>query len=272
VQVGGTITNHSYSFRAGGLDSDFLSPADIVTAFSYCYSGCGLPSSSSHNLGNVRTFITTKWSDKFDSNSNPCTACHNPHMVIGDPANRPSEGKSSGTRGYSPVSLPSLHSKVTSDWGLWGDVSAERMDVKASSYIPSGYYQAPKNGSSSYEPDGSSPGDGSNLTDFVTFCTDCHANTGINTSHSLFNPDPSPGQYPYPEGSMGRTTLNKIEWENEQHGGYQAFTVLGCYSDQGGYLLANPYTNCGEKNYVLSCTDCHEPHGSPNNYLVRRRQ
>jgi hypothetical protein len=71
-------------------------------------------------------------------------------------------------------------------------------------------------------------------------------------------------------GAINRTTLFKIDWAYEQHGGNQAFTDLSCYGDEGGYLLANPYTNCGSTNYVLSCADCHEPHGSPNNYLIRR--
>ncbi|MDH4231591.1 MAG: hypothetical protein OEW04_06120 [Nitrospirota bacterium] len=264
VQVGESITNHSYSFRAGRLSPDFLSPADIKQAFTYCYSGCGdttTGSSSSHNLGNIQDFIKVRWN--YTADSNPCTGCHNPHMVIGDPAGTDywSSSKTDGTRGYSPVSRPSLHSKVTSDWGLWGDVTAERMDVKASSL--GGAYQAPLNGSSTYEPDGSSTQDGSNLTDFVTFCTDCHANDNISTSHNLFDPA---------TGNVGRYTLFKIDWTKELHGqvaAFQGLLLLSCNPVPSVYLLADPYA-CGT-NYVLSCTDCHEPHGSPNNVLARPR-
>jgi hypothetical protein len=256
-QAGG-IVNRSYSYRAGGYSSDSLN--DILEAFSFCYSGCGTPSSSSHNLANIKTVITGKpWN--YTSDSNPCTACHNPHMVIGDPANAPNSGKTSGTRGFSPVSRPSLHSKVTSDWGLWGDVAAERMDQKAPAVGAGTMYQAPYNDTNKYEPDGSSTENGSNLTDFVSFCTDCHnASDTINTDHSLFNPS---------TGAMGRYTLFKINWPGEHHGGYA--TTNYC-SLSGVSLLASPYdglTDCGK--HVLSCTDCHEPHGSPNNYLVRPR-
>jgi hypothetical protein len=251
-QTGGLV-NRSYSYRAGGYSSDSLN--DILEAFSFCYSGCSSPSSSSHNLDNIKSFINGKWN--YTSDSNPCNACHNPHAAIGDPANAPNSDKSFGTRGYSPVSRPSLHSKETSVWGLWGDVAAERMNVKANAL--GGIYQSPLNGSSSYEPDGSSTEDGANLTDFVTFCTDCHneSNTII-TSHSLFNPS---------TGAMGRNELFKINWTSEHHGGY---AITNYCSLSGVSLLASPYdglTNCGK--HVLSCTDCHEPHGSTNNYLVR---
>ena len=257
-QTGGLV-NRSYSYRAGGYSSDSLN--DILEAFSFCYSGCGSPSSSSHNLDNIKSFITGKWN--YTADSNPCNACHNPHAAIGDPANVPNSGKTFGTRGYSPVSRPSLHSKDTSAWGLWGDLAAERMNVKASN-LGGGIYQSPRNSGSTYEPDGSSTQDGSNLTDFVSFCTDCHneSNT-ISTSHSLFNPS---------TGAIGRNTLFKIDWTKEWHGGNSGFVPycsMGTAPDIIS-LLAVPYdgTNkCGQ--YVLSCTDCHEPHGSPNNFLVR---
>lgn len=255
VQTGGAITNHSYSFRAGGLTPDFLSPADIVTAFSYCYSGCSTPSSSSHNLGDIRTFITGKWN--YTADSNPCNACHSPHMAEGDPANLSSGTKSSGARGW-PVSLPSLHSKDNNAWGLWGDDPAsERMSI----YAP-GKYQAPKNSASTYEPDGSLTQDGSNLTDFDTFCIDCHDNANnITTSHGSLPNRVTPGQ------------INKFNWAGEHHGSSPKTTYCGL----GGppptvSLLAAPYdglNKCGQ--YVLACTDCHEPHGSPNNFLVRKQ-
>jgi hypothetical protein len=204
---------------------------DILEAFT-----TGGPTTilSVHNLDNISTFITSKaWG--YTANSNPCCACHNPHAVQGDPANSGSTAKSSGTRGY-PISRPSLHA-TPSTWGLWGDGAGEKM----SNYTAS--YQSPYRfgSTTTYEPDGSATTNGSNLTDINTFCIDCHNAT--NTIYST---------------NLGRN-LKTIDWDNEKHGkglAEVAITVDAPYSSTMGY--------------VLSCTDCHEPHGSPNAFLIRK--
>lgn len=235
LQTGGLL-NRSYSYRAGGYLADPLN--DVQEAFSFS------SPATAHNLGNIRTFINGKWG--YTSNSNPCAACHNPHAVKGDPANSPYNRKTSGTRGYSPVSRPSQHSFDNNAWGLWGDAPAERMNTYASSL--GGLYQAPI-AASGYEPDGSSVQDGSNLTDFNSLCIDCHNNSNIIYSNVLLR------------------NLCAFSYANEMHGGYAAsYCAVGATS-----LLSAPYdglTQCGK--YVLACTDCHEPHGAPNNFLVRK--
>ncbi len=226
-QSGGGITNRSYSYRAGGWS--FSSITDILSAFSYT------SPASSHNLNDIRLFIDNKWG--FTANSSPCAACHNPHAVQGDPENSPSGFKTSSSRGY-PVSRPALHN--TNPWGLWGDVASERMNAYTLNY------QAPYryNSTSTYEPDGSTTQNGSNLTDFPTLCTDCH-----NTVNTIYS------------SNLGRN-LRKIDWNNEKHGKGDADVSL-CGD--------NPYpsgaTGLGK---VLSCLDCHEPHGSPNAFLIRQ--
>ncbi|MEW6676000.1 MAG: hypothetical protein AB1348_08390, partial [Nitrospirota bacterium] len=116
------IDNYSYSYRAGGWTADTLN--DIKEAFD------PLISLSSHNLTDIRTFINGKWG--YTADSNPCTACHNPHRTQGDPANS-SLPKNSTTRGW-PVSRPSQHSKDNNAWELWGDVSTERMSYYTANY------------------------------------------------------------------------------------------------------------------------------------------
>ncbi len=240
-QAGGGIVNRSYSYRAGGWTDDPLN--DILQAFTY-----GPPtfptSSSSHRLYDIKTFITGKWG--YTANSNPCTACHNPHAAQGDPANQTDNAdsaKTTTTRGW-PVTLPSKHgSQVPADI-LWGDGSGEKMSDYASGYT----YQAPYRFGSvtDYEPDGSTTTDGSNLTDYVTFCTDCHHYSPTPVSTRLDN-----------------TFLKDIDWANSIHGGKDS-------SQPDAIRRKAPY-NAEEKNYVLACTDCHEPHGSPN-YCYRIRK
>jgi len=231
TQTGG-IFNRSYSYRAGDWSDD--TPGDIFEAFKYG-PPTNLTTSSSHRLDDISTFINGKWG--YTANSNPCTACHNPHAAQGDPANSPNNAKSFGTRGY-PVSLPSDHvDKYV--WDVYGDDTGEKMRDYSS------YYQAPyRSGSTSvYEPDGSTTIDGTNLTDYVTFCTDCHH----------YSPTPVSSR-------LGDTNLKDIDWSatGDYHGN----------KDGGGGEKA-PYTDA--TNYVLACTDCHEPHGSPNYcYLIRK--
>ncbi len=238
-QNGGAIINRSYSYRAGGWTSDTLN--DVLESFSF------LPADSDHNLDNILTFIDGRW--EYTSNSNPCNACHNPHSAQGDPANASNSTKSSGTRGW-PVSRPSLHdADDNGSWGLWGDGAGEKM----SDYTAN--YQAPYRFSSSvvFEPDGSLTQDGSNLTDYVTFCTDCHNNTNIINSTDL-----------------GRN-LNTFDWNFEKHGkGATDDNLPNSNEPVTCNRILAPYQvgTCGP--YALSCTDCHEPHGSPNLFLVRR--
>ena len=231
-QSDGFIKNYSYAYRAGNYD-DSAGNDDIKQAFDNI-SG----NASSHNLNDIRTFITGKWG--YTSNSNPCCACHNPHAAQGDPANSTNQ-KSSSTRGY-PVSRPSNHS-VLASWGLWGNESGEKM----SKYTL--YYQAPYRfgeiASYKYEPDGSTTiMDGSNLTDYVTFCLDCH--------------------YPYQPQSTLLGTLKVINWETSVHGKAESWKQNDAAERKA------PYNSAVNRNYVLACTDCHEPHGSTNYcYLIR---
>ena len=83
------------------------------------------------------------------------------------------------------------------------------------------------------------------MPDYVTFCTDCH-----NKSSNIYSSTISGGP----------RTLLPIDWSTgDQHG-----AVVGA----GTRVLKAPFSS--STNYVLSCLDCHEPHGSPNITLLRR--
>ena len=224
------ITNYSYSRTFGGDTGNSVD--NIKEAF-------GL--ASAHDLDDILTKMSG-WGH-FDSNSNPCSGCHNPHLV------QRNFGPYNADK--SALSLPSNHNE------LWGDTDGspekERMDEYATGY----YYRAPfyvgadsTLQTTAHEPDGAdyfyTSANGSNLTNFVDFCLDCHSSAidGISA---------------IPWGTSG-----------DQHGKKTAI------ASQTGNRMA-PYTTDGisgsgedtDKNFVLSCMDCHEPHGSSNIKLLR---
>jgi hypothetical protein len=225
------FTNYNYSYRAGG-DTSITCPTNILEAFSFVDEtegpvlNCSSDYGTSHKLTDIKNFIDGKWG--YTADSNPCTACHIPHLAQRD-SHTPAD------RGWL-VCRPSGHTS-TSTWQLWGDDPGERMDQHTT-------YQAP-NAASGFEPDGSDITDGSNVTDYVTFCTDCHdSSNAINSA------------------ILGRD-LHTIDWAAEKHGAATA--------DDCGPRLVSPYSvaQCG--TYVLACTDCHEPHGAPNIFLTRQK-
>ena len=231
------ITNYSYSRTFGGDTGNSVD--DIKEAFDL--------SGSTHGLADILIKIKTDWPSTFNDNSNPCSGCHNPHLV--------QKKISSNTyrADKSALSRPGNHNE------LWGDtdgsVDKERMDEYLGA---SEYYRAPfyVNANSALpitprEPDRISrfysEANGFNLTNFVTFCLDCHSS------------------------SIG--TVKAIDWSinGDVHG--KAFKSGG--TDNGNRMA--PYTADGTsgtledtgKNFVLSCMDCHEPHGSSNPKLLR---
>ncbi len=237
----GGVRNRSYSFRAGGWTADSLD--SIQKAFSF--TDISAPPGSSHNLEDIIRFVSDKWKGRYRESSNPCCACHNPHAAQGDPLHMPGSAKRDSQRGW-PITLPGKRgSKVAVDI-LYGDNTSpnERMN----NYTYQSPYRYNKIGQNEYEPDGSITMDGSNLTDFVTFCTECHTRSDdITTSNQNIIMDSI--------GSGSR--LARIDWDIALHG-----------KADGGGKKNPPYT--GARNYVLSCTDCHEPHGSQNLYLIRQ--
>lgn len=190
---------------------------------------------SYHNLYDLYEYITgasgSKSFSDFPEFSSPCSGCHNVHLAK---RNRETPGDPSNTA----ISKPSGHDS------LWGDDSpGERMTAAAygSDYQPP-YY----NSSSSLEPDGQSgvrADQAAKTPDYNTFCIDCH-----NSSNTIYST------------SLGRN-LKTIDWDNEKHG----------KGDATDYITVDgPYTpGSGSLGYVLSCLDCHEPHGSGNAFLIR---
>ncbi len=268
ASVGGvTITPSPYTlfannFKTSAIPGSYVesddfcfschdSPASVQAVTNYDYSkvfggstsGTG-PASimaafnqlSYHNLNDVLNFTapTFSW---FTSYSNPCNACHNPHK-----ARRNWSAPTDVT--LSVISRPSDH------FSLWGTTAAQTM---GGVYGPQ--YEPPYSSNPSREPATSSAATGgANTPDYVALCTDCH-----NSSNTIYST------------TLGRNLI-QIDWNSattgDQHGEYP-YPI-----STSTRVLKAPYLTNGSQNstnYVLSCLNCHEPHGSPNITLLRRR-
>jgi hypothetical protein len=188
---------------------------------------------SYHNLYDIWNFLSNDltYGIWFASLGNPCSACHNSHL-----AKRNWDSGQPGFPLLSTISMPGLSDK------LWGETEV------MSAYFG---YEAPYVFGETREPAGIGDQDGTNTSDYVGFCTSCH------------NPDTA----------IWSTTLNrelnKINWgdtglRQDKHG------KLG---RDGTDLFREPYLTAAaaKVNFVLSCLDCHESHGSENVMLLRRR-
>ncbi|MBN2331567.1 MAG: hypothetical protein JXO50_00510 [Deltaproteobacteria bacterium] len=217
LQSGG-ITNEDYATTFGS--STVGTPAGILEAFNL---------DTYHNLYDLWDFSQTQFSSYFTSDTNPCLACHNPHLA---------------KRNCSDPDDPTLAaiSRPTDHNSLWGADASERMDNY--DYQPPVISLAP-----SYEPGGTATEDSSLTPDFVTFCSDCH-----NTSTTITSTP------------LGRN-LYHLDWSSsgDKHG-------INPATGSTSRDIVAPYEAlyADQTNYTLSCLDCHEAHGSPNSFLVRR--
>lgn len=225
TNVGGyqapSVLNRSYSYRAGGWVADPLN--NIKSAFAQ---------SSAHDLVDIVAFADAQ-SWKYTLKSNACAVCHDPHVVKGDPLGDTNSGKSGARTGV-------ITRVNTSPPNPWGDgLQADLVTIEADKMA--GNYLAPNCVSAGSEPECNGTSDGSNLPDYVTFCTDCHDNTTT---------------------TFGSKTLTPIDWSSGGSG-----EIHGQVNPLNTSMLS-PYTS-GATSYVLSCLDCHEPHGSANLSLIR---
>ena len=212
------VVNDDYS-RTFGCDT-FGGPTSIFSAFNQ---------TSYHNLCDIYDLAKDKFS-WFKEYSNPCSACHNPHLAkrnCSDPDNPL----------LSSISKPSDH------FSLWG--TTELMSAYS--------YEAPYcSGTGNREPGGTGTHNGLTTPDYVGFCTDCHNTSNTISSATLFG------------------DLEKINWTSsgDKHGRRYRDSSNSTNVDFVEPYLTASATN---SNFVLSCLDCHEPHGAPNIMLIRRR-
>jgi len=246
------VGNYPYCVTFGGR-AEFY--GNIKKQFNNEYSkfvNCG----SRHHLTAIRDFmIADPYGWGFSTDPDPCVACHNPHA---DQKNYPVAIV--GGKLNTAIRRPAHYRSTDPAEILWGDDGNERMDDRAA--LMGDAYQAPYYGSPGnpttgpFEPADNDVSDGSNLPDYVTFCLDCHQ-------------DP---QYD-PERNE---TVRAIDWNAERHGGWPSNTCDAGETYEGDPFessLKPPYDTYEPDayNFVLSCLDCHEPHGTKKRlHLIRR--
>ncbi|MBN2705214.1 MAG: hypothetical protein JXR89_02095, partial [Deltaproteobacteria bacterium] len=231
--AGEEMKNYDFAKTFGGATNTVAGRLvdDILETFNWpAYSGSG----SNHNLLGLQNYTAANFSSWFGPNSDPCTACHNPHIARRNKLNL-------WDASYSAISLPSAHKEH------WGDEPGEQMSDYAANYRAPLYW----NSALTYEPAGTSNAVGDLMPDYNTFCLECH---GVNAAliHS----------------SHHSRNLTPINWSGSGGDSLLAGDKHGTNVRTGDVDTHAPYNNVPD--LVLSCCDCHEPHGSPYDFLVRR--
>lgn len=258
----GGVENHDYSATFGSLilsgdgavavdSSGATAPSSILDAFNTTHG---------HNLSDVYQYAINN-PDKFPSfkaGSNPCTACHDPHV-----ARRNHSDPIDAT--LSVMSLPDEHGDLFGD-GDGDGLSSDGDEGSSVSERMSRWAVAPE-----YVPPLNEP-DAVDTPDYNTFCLYCH-NEAVETSETYTLHCCS---------SLGY--LLPIDWHNvsgDTGDGNQTGTYVvpgdkhGLNIATGNAAIEAPFgdpnndTNL-ENDFNLSCTNCHEAHGSDNDYMVRR--
>jgi nitrate reductase cytochrome c-type subunit len=238
------VINEDYGATFGGGTAN---SSDIQAAFNFGKPNQTWDDGSSHNLQMLRDWWDGRsGGDWVTTDTNACVICHDPHYSQKNHDPYPTPDYKTAVRRANARS-----SGVNQPRNLWGDEdhNYELMGLNTNGEYTD-LYQAPYYGSGPsgpFEPAGNDTSNGSNLPNFVSFCLSCHVVYVDQTDVNL------------PSGILCRLTWTTNGDEHGKNHDARSSSVEG--------TVKAPYTD--GNSYCLSCTDCHEPHGSPNPFLLR---
>lgn len=220
---------------------------DIQQAFSY---------SEKHPVGSNFTISGKTYNLQ-------CTSCHNPHTVTGK-HQQAGDGKSAVTR---PVLGDPTGNPRAMGSGIWGAISGQKMnDYK---------------GSGTYEPFGGDSMSATDLPDYVNLCSDCHGTGGMSASdhgqinwagdvHGKGSAGPPNGGGLIPDWwTAGKAVSWDLDSALDPTGTSWPVITRGKGEQVWTREPYDQVTRIANGNFTLSCTDCHEAHGSAKSSMLR---
>ncbi len=220
-----------------------------------------------------------------------CVSCHNVHLVTG--------------KYWDALEVKSPVTRFTANTEVWGDEAGEKMDDFAARASGTGgwYYSvargrvAVSDQPAKYQPpkagngwDQEYPGDV--VPDYTTFCLDCHSSQTsgsvgpINWGQGIgcgWPEPPGPGYVNWvtcssPHGlalAARPSYWGDVGMYGSSGNPDPIFSEPGVTRGRGaGHFMRWPYDSVHKNagvNFVMSCTDCHEAHGSNRGGMIRER-
>jgi predicted CXXCH cytochrome family protein len=222
-----------YSYKFGG--AYITCPSNVMSAFLFVdqTGGTGLPvSNCGSDKGSAHNLADIASLLEGRWGFSDTSDDINPCEGCHNPHKAQRHSYPSGSTGGSPIARPSTHD---GDWDVYGADPTQRMNRYTYDYEPPYKYPAGSNGREWPS--------GATAPDVNTVCVDCHG-------------------LPWRSVVSTRYGYLEVVTGGGPHGTYRSDKHTPYY---GG--LIDPYENW---DFVtLMCTDCHEPHGSPNEFLLR---